>query len=134
MNKMIIRSIGVNLYAFQFFHWHDKEKVLEGRPWCFKNILLILNEANGDEQPEKVTLTHSPFWVRISDLPFNCRSDSDIRAITASFGEVLEIDNDDLGLERFRRVQKRYRLFSSLLKRTSIYIAPRCSKETKIYL
>lgn len=30
--------------------------------------LLLLNEITGDEQPEEVPLTHSPFWVRIRNL------------------------------------------------------------------
>lgn len=42
---------------------------MEGRPWCFDNTLLFLDEILGDEQPSKVTLIFSPFWVRIDDLP-----------------------------------------------------------------
>lgn len=30
-----IRSIGENLYSFQFFNWRDKERVIQGEPWWF---------------------------------------------------------------------------------------------------
>lgn len=104
-NNLVIRVIGPNLFAFQFFHWRDKEIVLNGRPWCFENHLLILKEVEGDEQPEHVSLTHSPFWIRVCKLPFNCRSNNDIKAITAGLGEFMEIEDDVLGLDRFRRIR-----------------------------
>lgn len=31
-NGVVIRMAGVNLFLFQFFHWKDREKILEGRP------------------------------------------------------------------------------------------------------
>ncbi|XP_021713598.1 uncharacterized protein LOC110681780 [Chenopodium quinoa] len=104
-NKLVIRVIGPNLFAFQFFHWRDKERILKECPWCFDNKLLVLKEIEGDEQPEKVALFHSPFWVRIKHLPFNCRSDDDVRELVSSWGEVVEIEEDILGLDRFRRVK-----------------------------
>lgn len=67
---LVIRVLSPNFYAFQFFHWKDMNKVLEGRPWCFDNMLILLKEADGDEQPHHVTINHSPFWVRIKNLSF----------------------------------------------------------------
>lgn len=60
---LVIKTLSPNLYALQFFHWRDMMKVLEGRPWCFDNILILLKEADGEEQPDQVTLHQSPFWV-----------------------------------------------------------------------
>ncbi|XP_021761808.1 uncharacterized protein LOC110726645 [Chenopodium quinoa] len=104
-NKLIIRTLSPNLYVFQFFHWRDKEKVLTGRPWCFDNMLLVLKEIEGGEQPEQVSLFHSPFWVRLRNLPFNCRSDNDVRELVINLGDLMEIEKDVLGLDRFRRVR-----------------------------
>ena len=102
---LVIRVLSPNLYAFQFFHWRDMKKVLDGRPWCFDNMLILLKEADGDEQPDQVTLNHSPFWVRIKNLPFNTRSNEVIRALVGSMGEILEIEEDVLGFGRYRRVK-----------------------------
>ena len=103
--KVIIRVIDTNLFVFQLFHWRDKEKILEGGPWCFDQQLLILNSITGDEQPNQVPLNHSPFWVRIYNLPFNCRTNEDVKAITASMGNIIELEEDDFGLDRYRRVK-----------------------------
>lgn len=32
-------------------------KVLDGRPWCFDDMLVLLKEADGDEQPNHVSIT-----------------------------------------------------------------------------
>ncbi|XP_048496508.1 uncharacterized protein LOC125495741 [Beta vulgaris subsp. vulgaris] len=103
--KVIIKAIETNLFVFQFFHWRDKEKVLAGCPWYSDQHLLVLNEITGDEQPAEVSLSFSPFWVRIHNLPFNCRSNEDIKAIASSMGIVLEVETDELGLEKFCRVR-----------------------------
>lgn len=103
--KVVIKAIELNLFVFQFFHWRDKDKVLAGRPWCFDQQLLLLNEVTGNEQPADVSLSFSPFWVRIHNLPFNCRSPEDINTIASSMGTILEIENDELGLEKFCRVR-----------------------------
>ncbi|XP_021743481.1 uncharacterized protein LOC110709574 [Chenopodium quinoa] len=105
IHGLAIRVLSPNLYAFQFFHWKDLDKVLRGRPWCFDNMLVLLKEIDGDEQPEDVTLTHSPFWVRIKNQPFNCRSNSHVRAIVEGMGKVMEIEEDILGIGRYRRVR-----------------------------
>ena len=100
-----IRVLSPNLFAFQFFHWKDLKKVMDGRPWCFGNMLLLLMEAIGEEQPDHVTINQSPFWVRIENLPFNYRSDEIIRALVGNMGEILELEEDVVGIGRYRRVR-----------------------------
>ena len=53
--RVVIRMIGPNKFVFQFFHWKDKNKVMEGRPWCFDNQSLVLNNISGNDQPSEVT-------------------------------------------------------------------------------
>uniref|UniRef100_A0A803MRC1 CCHC-type domain-containing protein n=1 Tax=Chenopodium quinoa TaxID=63459 RepID=A0A803MRC1_CHEQI len=103
--KVIIRKIESNLFAFQFFHWKDKEKVLDWCPWSFDQNLLLLNSITGDEQPSEVKLTHSPFWVRIENLPFNCRSNEQISAIATKLGTLLEVEEDNLRINKSRRIK-----------------------------
>lgn len=91
---MAVRVIGVNLFAFQYFHWKDKEKVLNERPWCFD-----------PKPPNEVPFTHSPFWVWIHNLPFNCRTDDDVKAIILNMRRVLESELEDHGLEKYKRVK-----------------------------
>lgn len=102
---LVIRVLKPNLFAFQFFHWRDMKKVLDGRPWCFDNMLIILKEVDGDEQPDQVSLIYSPFWIRLKNLPFNMRSDEVVRALIGNLGEIIDIEKDVLGFGRYRRVK-----------------------------
>lgn len=52
---VFIRAPESNMFVFQFFHWKDREKVLHGRPWCFEQKLLVLQEIDKEVQPSKVT-------------------------------------------------------------------------------
>ncbi|KAL2933038.1 hypothetical protein RDABS01_016157 [Bienertia sinuspersici] len=65
----------------------------------------VFQEISGNEQPDDVPLQESPFWVRIYNLPFNCRSNTEIKAILSMLGEVVEIEGDDLRLEKYRRAR-----------------------------
>lgn len=56
-----------------------------------------MNDVSGDEQPEDVALTHTPFWVRILKLSFNYRSDYEISMLASGLGQVLEIEEDYSG-------------------------------------
>lgn len=102
---LVIRTLKPNLFAFQFYHWRDMAKVMEGRPWCFDNMLVLLKEAEGDEQPDQVTLKHSPFWIRLKNLPFNMRSDEVVKALIGNMGEIIDLEEDVLGIGRYRRVK-----------------------------
>ena len=102
---LVIRVLRPNLFAFQFFHWRDMLRVLEGRPWCFDNMLVLLKEADGDEPPDQVILNQSPFWIRLKNLPFNMRSDDVVKALIGNMGPIIEIEEDVLGFGRYRRVK-----------------------------
>lgn len=39
-----ISNIGKNMFQFQFHHWRDKQKVIEGQPWHFDHYALLLGE------------------------------------------------------------------------------------------
>uniref|UniRef100_A0A803LGE7 CCHC-type domain-containing protein n=1 Tax=Chenopodium quinoa TaxID=63459 RepID=A0A803LGE7_CHEQI len=81
------------------------EKVLDGAPWNFDNQLLLLKEIEGDEQPENIDLKFCPFWIRLYNLPFDSRSDDDVRKIIEKIGVVLEVENDELGWDKSRRAR-----------------------------
>ncbi|XP_048504264.1 uncharacterized protein LOC125499468 [Beta vulgaris subsp. vulgaris] len=118
--NLVVRAIDSNTFVFQFFHWKDKEKILAGRPWSFDQKLLVLNEIVGDEQPSQVVLDSSPFWVRLYNLPFNCRAAEEVKAIASCLGEVLEVDLDDFGLERFCRVKILLNVYKPLRRKQRI--------------
>lgn len=104
-NWVVMRSIDVNTFIFQFFHCQDKEKVMSGHPWCFEQRLLLLQEISNFTEPSEVNLNYSPFWVRFYNLPIGFCSDDKFKAIASSIGEVMEIEEDVLDIEPFHRVR-----------------------------
>lgn len=102
---LVIRVLKHNCYAFQFFHCRGMNKVLEVRPWCFDDMLLLLKEEDGNEYLDQLTINHSPFWVRIKNLPFNYRYDEIVQALIGNMGEIMEVEDDVLGIGRYRRVK-----------------------------
>ncbi|XP_021766647.1 uncharacterized protein LOC110731120 [Chenopodium quinoa] len=102
---VIFRKIENNLFIIQFFHWRDKEKVLDGAPWNFDNQLLLMGEIHGDEQPDSIELKFFPFWVRLYNLPLDCRSNNDIKTVAEKIGIVLKVEQDELGWDVSRRVR-----------------------------
>lgn len=47
-------------------------------------------------QPYGISIATLPFWVRLYNLPLDCRSEKHMWMIGNSFGEVLEIDFDGI--------------------------------------
>lgn len=78
---------------------------MEGRPWSFENKLLVLQEIEKDVQPSDMVLNFSPFWIRLYNLPFGYRSDDRIKALARSLGQCMEIEEDFLNINPYRRIR-----------------------------
>ncbi|XP_021722367.1 uncharacterized protein LOC110689843 [Chenopodium quinoa] len=105
-NHVAIRMIETNLFVFQFFSIEDKERILEGCPWSFDNQILCLKEIHPDEQPSDIQFTHTPFWVRLLDVPFGKRNSSFAYDIGECLGGYLDYDSVDyLGWDEFMRIK-----------------------------
>ncbi|KAF7831270.1 cysteine desulfurase mitochondrial-like [Senna tora] len=90
-----IKEIDKNLYMFQFFHWKDRDKVLEGEPWWFDKQVLTLKEITGDEQPSELRSSRVPFWIRVYDLPFNQRTELAAKSLGDKVGHYLTYDDSE---------------------------------------
>lgn len=58
-----------NLFMFQFYHWRDKEKVMQGEPWWVDKKVFSYMSSN--EEPLELKPSKTPFWMRVYGLPFN---------------------------------------------------------------
>ncbi|XP_021846139.1 uncharacterized protein [Spinacia oleracea] len=103
--RAVFREIESGLFVIQFFHWKDKEKVMNGRPWCFDHNLLVLHELAAGVQPASVTLDTNPFWIRFYDLPFECRTTENVRMLAAKVGEVMEVEEDEIIWDKSMRAR-----------------------------
>ncbi|PPR96359.1 hypothetical protein GOBAR_AA24307 [Gossypium barbadense] len=57
------------MYLFQFFNEVDIHRVLAGTPWFFNNHLLILQRLSMGEDPTKLVLNSTEFWIQVHELP-----------------------------------------------------------------
>lgn len=80
-------------------------KVMEGRPWCFDSMLILVKATDGEEQLDQVLITHSSFWVRIKNIPFNYQCNEIIRDLSGNTSEILDIEEDVLGIGIYMRVK-----------------------------
>lgn len=57
------------MFSFVFYHTLDLQKVLEGGPWTFEQILLVYHYLKEGEDPHLVRLNTMDIWVQVYDLP-----------------------------------------------------------------
>lgn len=85
--------IDKNVFFFQFYHWRDKEHILEAQPWHFDRHALILSEIQGNMQPSDILLHSIPFWVRVYNLPFYERMNiENARKVRNKVGRFIDVD------------------------------------------
>ncbi|XP_050217876.1 uncharacterized protein LOC126668737 [Mercurialis annua] len=93
-----ISDIGKGVFVCEFKNHRDKVKVLREAPWHYDRQLVILSEVQGDEQLSEVKLNESPFWIRLCNVPLNCRDSESITRIAERVGKVLEIREEDVAV------------------------------------
>lgn len=55
-----ISNIGKNTFVFQFYHWRDKQRVMEGQPWHFDNHAILLGDIDWNVKPSDMYLYELP--------------------------------------------------------------------------
>ena len=99
-NKSVqISEVDEDLFLVEFGDGRDKKKVLDICPWSYEKQLVLLQEFDGKLTLREVKIKWAPFWVRIFNLPLNCRTDEIGRAIGGKLGEVLEINVQESGVQ-----------------------------------
>lgn len=88
--KFEIQKVGQNLYLIVFELEEDLESILEGRPWLFRKSFILFNRLSQEMERDQISLTSSPFWIKIdSHLPEFDKKDL-MHAIGVTFGGVIK--------------------------------------------
>ncbi|XP_050233442.1 uncharacterized protein LOC126681928 [Mercurialis annua] len=90
-----IRDVGDNLFICEFFSKADRGRILREGPWHFDKQIILFEELNGNMQPNNLMLDRCPVWVRIYDLPLNCRGTAAVGKIGAKIGRIIERDDEE---------------------------------------
>lgn len=73
-----IKDLSPSLFLFQFFHEVDLKRVINSRPWTFDQHILILKRLGENEQPHRVPLFHTSFWIQEYNLPIGFLSEKGV--------------------------------------------------------
>ncbi|KAH7855480.1 hypothetical protein Vadar_025363 [Vaccinium darrowii] len=103
-------DVGENLFHFRFSNEVDLQKVLNGGPWCFDNMLLLLNQWEMGMKAEGVEFNTVDFWIQLWGLPFECITSEFGTEIGKRIGEVLEINKATESKEWGRYIRIRVRI------------------------
>jgi hypothetical protein len=98
LESITFKVLGDNLFLIEFDDIWDKIKVLEGRPWVFKDSLFLVEDFTGRTSPLALTFKRASFWVRMINLPLVCMGREVDRKIGATVGVMEEVDTDADGV------------------------------------
>ncbi|KAJ1404529.1 Zinc knuckle CX2CX4HX4C [Sesbania bispinosa] len=85
-------DLGPNFYSIALTNERDRDHILKGCPWSFDKYIVAIEPLNEDVQPSEIDLHECPFWIRIYDLPLNCRTCKVARSIGENLGKFEEWD------------------------------------------
>ncbi|KAK5844682.1 hypothetical protein PVK06_000823 [Gossypium arboreum] len=124
-----IQDLKEKRFLFQFFHAIDMDRVLKGSPWTFNNHLLILHPLQWGEDPLKIPLIFSPFWVQIHTIPMGFFYENLARQLRYFLGKFMEYDNSDLGKGKrnFMRIRVQWDVRHTLKRKKQVCFLGNCS-------
>ena len=93
--RMTIKEVGVRVYIFHFEDVGEKESVLLRQPWSINKSLLILENYDGQSNPEDINFRWCPFWVQVHGLPLGMMTEKTGLILGESMGDVEEVDTDE---------------------------------------
>lgn len=101
-----IQYLGEKRFLFRFFYKMDLERVLNEAQCAFNNHLLLLHRLAVAEDPLKVPLLTSYFWVQIHDIHLGFFSKVLAKQPGNFIGSFIEYDNDNIvrGFRNYMRV------------------------------
>ncbi|KAH7854377.1 hypothetical protein Vadar_013096 [Vaccinium darrowii] len=103
-------DVGENLFHFRFSNEVDLQKVLNGGPWCFDGMLLLLIRWEMGMRADGVEFNTVDFWIQFWGLPFECITPSFGSEIGKRIGEVLDVNKATENKEWGRYIRVRVRI------------------------
>ena len=100
-----IVEVGQNILQFKFNSMYQMEWVERNGPWNFDNNLLLLTRWRKGLFMATITFTHSPFWVQVWGLPFDCMSEEVERELGNKLGRYIESNKRSWLLEQAKFIR-----------------------------
>ncbi|XP_016727842.1 uncharacterized protein [Gossypium hirsutum] len=91
----------------KFCNEDDRKKILNLSPWLFDQCLFNMVPYSKDKTMEEYDFNHTPFWVRIANIPMEYMDRDMAMEVGSAIGEVLAIDwrDRDGGWTEYMRIR-----------------------------
>lgn len=103
-------DVGDNLFHFRFSNEMDLQRVFNGGPWCFDNMVLLLKRWEAGLTADSVEFKEIDFWIQLWGLPFEYITQEIGGEIGRRIGTVLEVNKVTEKGEWGRYVRVRVRI------------------------
>lgn len=87
-----IKDLRPGVYLFQFYHVDDMDWVMNGGPWTFDNVMLVLGKINAGEDPLEVPLFKLQFWIQLYGVPSGLMTEAAGIQLGNFFGSFISYD------------------------------------------
>ncbi|XP_050211854.1 uncharacterized protein LOC126662012 [Mercurialis annua] len=119
--KVLTYEILETSCLFVNFSKNVRNRILRESPWNFDKQLILFEPMTGYMQLNNMIINHCPVWVRIYNLPLNCRGRAAIRKLWMKIGIVLDIDPGDNGeCNRYGRVRVEMDISKPIVRGTKV--------------
>ncbi|XP_050222131.1 uncharacterized protein LOC126672225 [Mercurialis annua] len=98
----------------------DKNRILRDGPWNFDKQLILFEPMSGNMQPNNMVLNYCPVWVRIYNLPMNCRGRAAVSKIGSKLGKIVEVDGNSGDCNRYGRVRVNLDVSKPMIRGTKV--------------
>uniref|UniRef100_A0A803PH95 DUF4283 domain-containing protein n=1 Tax=Cannabis sativa TaxID=3483 RepID=A0A803PH95_CANSA len=98
---MFVKKLDDNRFLFQFYHEVDIQGVVNGSPWTFDRMQLIIQRLPVGGDLNSLQLNHLDIWVQIHDVKPECMKEGTVRGVGNTLGKFIELDpNNFIGVWR----------------------------------
>uniref|UniRef100_A0A803NUT6 Reverse transcriptase domain-containing protein n=1 Tax=Cannabis sativa TaxID=3483 RepID=A0A803NUT6_CANSA len=98
---MFVKKLEDNRFLFQFYHEVDIQRVINGSPWTYDRMQLIIQRLPVGGDPNLLQLNDLDMWVQIHDIKPGCMTTSTVRGVGNTLEKFIESDpNNFIGVWR----------------------------------
>ncbi|KAM6543154.1 hypothetical protein CsatB_007601 [Cannabis sativa] len=89
---MFVKKLDDNRFLFQFYHEVDILRVINGSPWTFDRMQLIIQRLPVGGDSNLIQLNHLEMWIQIHDVKSGCMTEGTVRGVANTLGKFIESD------------------------------------------
>ncbi|XP_060974339.1 uncharacterized protein LOC115695596 [Cannabis sativa] len=89
---MFVKQLDTNRFLFQFYHEVDIQRVINGSPWTYDRMQLIIERLNVGGDPKSLPLNTLDIWVQLHNVEPGFMTETTLRKVGNTMGKYLESD------------------------------------------